>query len=347
VDSDGAPLGVSDSFSQDQLKETGVMTFLTFSGASPQKTSFQFRWTIEGKTYQSSVNTFESPADYLYLNLGKDLPAGHHRIEFLVDGKVAREVTMVIHATTALKTQRESPYPGAPFSNAIPNGDGGSAQDAGRKSAPIAAEVHERALSDHQEETVQHQISAPTERMVYRARHWHDIGSCDGELQLTPQSIQFSSESHTFNFDIRDVQLDGDGIKDASGKAWHFSIDGMRIELLLGKWMRGEIFPAATSREGALGKPTAGTELSLKKSYFARHKHRLGSCSGQLSLTAEYIEYSSDEHYFKASMQNIQIEGDQIRDQRGNTWRFEIPGEDVKSLLRSWKRGDLFLPAKH
>ena len=98
VDTKGIPIGVSDVYTQEQVQETGVTAFLTYSGAVPRKTTFQMRWTIDGKTYQSAVRPFENEMDFIQVNLGKELPPGNHVIEFLVDGKVMRNASMTIEA---------------------------------------------------------------------------------------------------------------------------------------------------------------------------------------------------------------------------------------------------------
>jgi len=108
--------GVSDTFSASQFQDTGVMVFITYGGAVPQKNTFQIRWTIEGKVYKSTVGKFESETDFICLNLGKDLPAGNHSFEFLVDGEVRRNACMVIEGSSASNSPAMPPAanPGDP-----------------------------------------------------------------------------------------------------------------------------------------------------------------------------------------------------------------------------------------
>ncbi len=118
----------------------------------------------------------------------------------------------------------------------------------------------------------------------------------------------------------------------------------------MGRWKRGELFPAspgetagqATQPAQSPSGKASSAEASQKRTYAARHKHTLLNCAGELTLTPEAIEFSSLQHYCKYQIGDIQIERDGFRGRDGNTWRFDMPGENIGELLRQWKSGKLF-----
>ncbi len=360
IGADGAPAGVSSSFTEDQVKDTGVGVFLTYSGAVPQKDTFEVRWNIGDTLYESKVRVFEKRADILYLNLGRDLPAGSHKIDFLVDGAVQQSATLVIESTSDPVPPVETSQRPRPQTPPRPLTSPGRKPPIQQKAAqpdvpvtPVPAKITTPSASSPRPEMPEQPAEVPkpvVREMVYQAKHWHGIGSCTGELILRPEAIEFISDQHTFTFDIKDVSIDHDGIQDPSSRSWHFLITGTNVEQLLGRWKRGELFPSTAHEPETkvlqeapqLSANPAPTGASLTRTYEARHKHRLGSCAGELTLTPETIEFSSQQHYFKSQVSNVQIDRDGILDRYGNTWRFEVPGENVAELLRLWKAGKLF-----
>ncbi len=334
---------MSETYTQDQLRETGVMAFITFSGAVPQKTTFQIRWTNDNGTYHSPVRAFEREEDSIRLNLGKELPPGRHVIEFLVDGVVLRNASITVQASPkkqrALASKKKTPSEPPVLETTI------SVLAPEEVPAIPAPAVHEEAPPRKPEPEVRTEPPEPEPIPVvtYTAKHWHNIGSCSGEIKLTPQNIEFTSGQHTFKFGIYQIQLDGDGFRDPSGRAWHFFIQGVDVERMLGKWQNGGLFTNASQDETAAAFSAGESRKPKSRTYPAKHKHRLGrSCSGELTLTADALEFSSKQHYVKSYVTSTQIEGDGILDRGGQSWRFDIQGEDAGSLLRSWKDGTLF-----
>jgi hypothetical protein len=182
--------------------------------------------------------------------------------------------------------------------------------------------------------------------IVYQARHFHTMGSCEGKLTLTALRIEFTSDEHTFGYDSKEISILKDGIK-AGANNWHLKIAGVNIEQLLGKWKRGELFPPAAHEAGTAAPQQAQTQSGrgVARPYAARHKHGLSGCSGELILTPETIEFlssSSPEHKFKYQINEVQIDQDGILDPKGKSWHFEIPGMDVGAMLRSWKAGKMY-----
>jgi hypothetical protein len=67
--------------------------------------------------------------------------------------------------------------------------------------------------------------SVVAESRFFTASHKHGIGSCEGQLQLTDTSLIFASSTHPLNLRKSEIKrVDGDGIIDGAGKAWHFKI---------------------------------------------------------------------------------------------------------------------------
>jgi hypothetical protein len=79
--------------------------------------------------------------------------------------------------------------------------------------------------------------------LVLRAKHKHRMRDCEGALTLFPDRIQFDSDEpkDRFTFLIEEVMLDDDGIKDRSGKPWHFVIEGRDVEETLLQWKAGRL----------------------------------------------------------------------------------------------------------
>ena len=88
--------------------------------------------------------------------------------------------------------------------------------------------------------------------------------------------------------------------------------------------------------------PSKESQPASARIYAARHKHLLRSCSGELTLAPDSIEFASEQHYFKYYIDKVVIEGNGVQDRDWKVWRLEIPGENVGELLRSWKNGQLF-----
>jgi hypothetical protein len=55
------------------------------------------------------------------------------------------------------------------------------------------------------------------------------------------EAIQFQTDhpEDSFMFAIDDVELDDDGVKDPSGKAWHFSVDARDMKDTFRQWKAG------------------------------------------------------------------------------------------------------------
>ncbi|HEY6448783.1 MAG TPA: protein kinase [Acidobacteriaceae bacterium] len=90
---------------------------------------------------------------------------------------------------------------------------------------------------------------APT-GVVYSARHMHSFPfltgrSCDGDLQVTPTQLIFSSDVHPVTLTRRAVTaIDGTTVVISGGKKWRFEIDGMtngQVHDLLVKWFEGGV----------------------------------------------------------------------------------------------------------
>ncbi len=351
VDSKGVPEGVSDSFTRDQISQSVVMVFLTYSQAVPQNTTYQVRWKTGDRIYESAVHTFERAADMLRLYPDKDLPAGNYTVEFLVDGVVQRSAFVAIEPSSEDETVEEKTGEDKTV-RVVPRRKPRRSPTAKEKTTPPIEARNETPPSvapptppaqKPLEPVYQMELRPPPPRILnYRARHWHRVGTCIGDLRLTPETIEFTSEQHTFKFDIKEVQIGSDGFRDPSGRDWHFSVEEVDLKQLLGEWKRGALFPENKDSKPTAASPSRESQPASARTYAARHKHTLGSCSGELTLTSDSIEYASEQHYFKCYIDKVVIEGDGVQDRDRKVWHLEVPGENVGELLRSWKNGQLF-----
>ncbi|MGC2639131.1 MAG: serine/threonine-protein kinase [Acidobacteriaceae bacterium] len=90
----------------------------------------------------------------------------------------------------------------------------------------------------------------PVAGIVYSARHMHSFPflsgrSCDGDLQVTPTQLIFSSDVHPVTLTRQAVTaIDGNTVVMSGGKKWRFEIDGMtngQVHDLLVKWFNGGV----------------------------------------------------------------------------------------------------------
>ncbi len=341
LDSTGAPVGISDTFTLSQVQKTGIMVILNYSNAIPQKNSFQVRWKIEGKTYESTLHKFEQKADFIHLNLGKSLPAGSHTIEFLVDGKVEATASITILPSPDTGVSTKGPRTKPPAAIPSPGAVKGAAEELSESAPADVRKADSPPMVKDAGEGVAIQVP-PEKSVTYKARHWHGIGSCSGDLTLTSRSIEFTSEQHAFKYEHAEVRVHDDALRDPRGKDWRFSIQGLEASELLDKWRRGELFPGSPNNEVTAAKSPKAPEESSMRIFKAKHKHRFGSCQGELKLTGNSLEFSSPQHYVKYDIQKVVVDGDGVDDQSGRSWHFEIPGEDAGQILRLWKGGKIF-----
>jgi len=257
VDSQGVPQGVSDSFTRDQIAQSIVMVFLAYVQAVPQKTTYQIRWKSGDRMYESAVHSFERAADVLLLHPDKDLPAGNYTVEFLVDGVVQRSASVAIQPSSEDETVRVVPRrkprrsPAARVNTPPPVEAGNVIPPSG---APPAAPVPQPNEPVYQMElqplkpTIEPTTAGPSKESqpasarIYAARHKHLLGSCSGELTLTPDSIEFASQQHYFKYYIDKVVTEGDGVQDRDWKVWHLEIPGENVGELLRSWKNGQLF---------------------------------------------------------------------------------------------------------
>ncbi len=343
VSSKGAPEGVSDSFTRDQISQSGVMVYLGYAQAVPQKTTYQIRWKTGDRTFESAVRTFERAADTLCVYADKDLPAGNYTVEFLADGAVQRSVSVTIQPSSEDETARVVPRR-KPRRSPAARENTPAPVEAGNVISPSVAPPAP-AVAKPLEPVYQMEFPSPPPPpgvLDYKARHWHPVRSCFGDLKLTPRTIEFTSEQHAFRFDINEVQIDNGGFRDPSGREWHLSIEGADVDELLGKWKRGVLLLDKPAVQPTSAGPSKESRPGSARTYAARHRHLLGGCSGELTLAPESIEFASPQHYFKSYIDKVVIEGDGVQDRDGKVWRLEISGEDVGELLRLWKNGQLF-----
>lgn len=344
IDARGEPVGASGTFDEEQARSAGITLHIRYSDAVPGKSSFQFRWNAGAQPFLSPSYPFEKASDYLALNLGKGFGVGSYRVEFLVDGQPRQSAAFVVAPAPRPRAarrpdQKQAGVPGvargdtSPGKPAPPAADGTAAQPSPPRPAlpdPAPPQPTRQGWL----------VEVAPQALQYEVKHWHRIGRCLGQLVLTPRRIEFSSDEHAFAYDIKEVRVDQDGIADASGKAWRFAIPDADVAVVLRKWKRGELFPeSGTAEQEAIPSDSAGSQ---KRSFAARHKHRLGSCSGMIVLTPESIEFVSVEHSFKCDVKQVRVGNEGVQDCTGKSWRFEVSGDDISVVLYLWKAGKLF-----
>jgi hypothetical protein len=84
----------------------------------------------------------------------------------------------------------------------------------------------------------------------FSAKHKHRLRDCEGVLTFTAKTVRFQSEEpdDSFVYSIDQVELDNDGVKDRSGKAWHFTAEGRDMEDVFKRWKSGALRAPNTTR---------------------------------------------------------------------------------------------------
>ncbi len=75
----------------------------------------------------------------------------------------------------------------------------------------------------------------------FTAHHLHHFGGfCSGTLQLTPETINYTSDTHSFSLTRDQISaIQGDAIVESSGRRWRFEIpgkNGAQVHMLLSRW---------------------------------------------------------------------------------------------------------------
>jgi hypothetical protein len=75
----------------------------------------------------------------------------------------------------------------------------------------------------------------------FTAHHIHHFGGfCSGTLQLTPETINYTSDAHSFSLTRDQISaIQGDAIVESSGRRWRFEIpgkNGAQVHMLLARW---------------------------------------------------------------------------------------------------------------
>ena len=83
-------------------------------------------------------------------------------------------------------------------------------------------------------------VAEPDVSRTLAVKHKHFFGSCDGTLTLSPSAITFEARDgkDSFTRPIDQVELDGDGVTDRTGKSWHFRGDHDDLKQVLAAWKR-------------------------------------------------------------------------------------------------------------
>ena len=180
----------------------------------------------------------------------------------------------------------------------------------------------------------------------YRLRvfHKHQFGTCDGVLIITAQRIRYVT-NHTedaFQFARNQLRLDDDGFIDPSGRSWHFSSPYGDVREVMRKWLGGsaqaQSFPAESPSN--LPPSDSGPEPDVSRTLAVKHKHLFGSCDGTLTLSPSAIAFEARDgkDSFTRPIDQVEIDGDGVKDRAGKSWHFKSDHDDLKQVLAAWKR---------
>jgi hypothetical protein len=240
IDEKGLPVGEAGSFRDDQARSSGIMAMIRYKGATPGRSVFQFRWNLAGQIYLSPPFPFERASDYLGIRLGREFPVGKHVIEFLVDGEVQQTASFTIVPSGSRSKGAKPPATATPSKDPVL-----VAPDLVTSTPPAATPPAVQPVPEVPPPPTAH-ARTPTDGpsqvqpRSFDARHKHRFGSCVGELILSPDRIEFIAVQHSFKCDRARVEIDGDGVRDCSGKSWHFVIEGEDAGRLLRRWKSGK-----------------------------------------------------------------------------------------------------------
>ena len=180
----------------------------------------------------------------------------------------------------------------------------------------------------------------------YRLRvyHKHQFGNCDGVLIITAQRIRYVT-SHTedaFQFARNQLRLDDDGFIDPSGRSWHFSSPygdvGEVMRKFLGGSAQAQSFPAESP--SSVLPPDGVAEPDVSRTLTVKHKHFFGGCDGTLKLSPSAITFDARDgkDSFTRPIDQVELDGDGVRDRSGKSWHFKSDNGDVRQILATWKR---------
>jgi hypothetical protein len=86
-----------------------------------------------------------------------------------------------------------------------------------------------------------------------KAKHMHSMGSCEGTITLSVSWFEFMSSQHSIRVDRAETKLDGSGVRDRSGKKWHFRIAGRsddETRTALSEWVSSGRLPSPAVVQG-------------------------------------------------------------------------------------------------
>ncbi len=85
---------------------------------------------------------------------------------------------------------------------------------------------------------------------VFPAKHKHRLRDCEGVLTFSVSAVRFRTNQpdDSFVYAIDQVELDNDGVKDGSGKSWHFAVDGRDMKDTFRRWKAGTLPVQLASR---------------------------------------------------------------------------------------------------
>jgi hypothetical protein len=220
LDPAGRPIRAGGQVSEADVRARPLDLYVRYRGATPGKTALQVRWQIGGTLQATSKSISPAAADGVILvPYRHPLPPGSHRVTLLADGTARRSASLVV-----LPAPAAPPAPHAAADRAV---------------APDAETAPEFAAATPEAPP------APPPVLDFAARHKHRIGACTGELSLEPETLRFVSPAHLFRLERKSLTMHEDGVEDATGRRWHFVIEGRDARRTLADWLRGGAAPPA------------------------------------------------------------------------------------------------------
>lgn len=224
LDARGEPVPLKGAIYETDTASRTLKIYVRFRNAIPGKTSLKIRWLIAGKQELfSNPYTAETSDGAILVPYRSRLPAGSSQVSVLADGVARASLNFSVNQGPRKEIGAARPArPASPVTEKSPP------PPYLKPSAPV------------EPPTVITLAPRQPQRRVFKARHKHSLGACDGELMLEAERLTFTSSAHTFLWSRGNVILHEDGIEDSNGRRWHFVIEGQDVRELLSRWLRGE-----------------------------------------------------------------------------------------------------------
>ena len=205
--------------SSDNGNNTVLTFFAKYKNAIAGTTTLTISWSIDGEALRTSTEMVPT-SEGIYISTITALATGSYQATLAAPGDA------LVSAQLAY---------------AMPTLDSSTLNAQTTTSPTFLEPVHDEQPSQSVTPIQTQGPAVQEEPRQFIAKHKHAIGGCEGLLQIAPGEIIFSSKSHHVRFTKHDIRAaDGPGLKDVSGKNWHFQIKGLtatEVHDLFQKWI--------------------------------------------------------------------------------------------------------------